>query len=73
MQVEVEKWGIVLLCVRMASCVPWLSQYLLFRPRMSLNKLEGLVWKDIVLSACFYLFSCSRLIYSSISLFSVCI
>ena len=61
----------VVLCVTLASCVVWLSQYLLLRSRMSLNIMEGLVWKEIVSSVCFHLFSCSRLMSSSISLLSV--
>ena len=65
--------GIVLLCVRIASSVVWLLQYLLLRRRMSLSSLEGLVLKEIVPSVCFRLFSCSHLISSSITSFSVCV
>ena len=33
---------------------------------MRLNNLDGLVWKEIVLSVCFHLFNCLRLISSSV-------
>ena len=43
---------VLLLCVRLTSSVVWLTQYLLLRPRMSLNSLEGLVWKEKMWSVC---------------------
>ena len=65
--------GVELRCVRMASCVSVLSRYLLLRPRMSFQSLEGFVLNVVSSSICFHLVCCSCLISSSISVFKVLI
>lgn len=53
----------------MASCVSVLSVYLLLRPRMSFQSLEGFVLNVMPSSSCFHLVCCSCLMSSSISVF----
>ena len=51
----------------MASCVSVVSEYLLLRPRMSFQSLEGFYLCVVSLRSCLNLLCCSVLISSSIS------